>query len=321
MTRNRPRRRLSGTPDYACRLAAALPATGAGDDDGPAETQIANWLARLNQFEGVPFTYLVPDPAMLPAESLRFFIVDDNWVAVLVDGALSIGAAAVGTAVGRTPEATAAFRARARGRMLHQRAAKLAMPVETLQAVTPAPAGNGVMSGFLLRSNVLNVWPQLEVKGFTDVAGTQPAALLRFDIMAPGLGFGLFSGLVQLVSFAEPSETVHFGIDLGTDANPAPGTKSLRYADAVDTNAVGEQVLANGGSATVPVPFRPGGRNVVDISALAQGILTGLQANDAIAPSPDTVYTAARFGLELVEGVQEIEYTIRAAAPTSEGAS
>ena len=38
----------------------------------------------------VPFHYLIPNPALLPPESLRFFHLDDNWVDALVDGALSI---------------------------------------------------------------------------------------------------------------------------------------------------------------------------------------------------------------------------------------
>ena len=45
---------------------------------------------RLVLLYPVPFHYLIPHPALLPSESLRFFHLDDNWVNALVDGALSI---------------------------------------------------------------------------------------------------------------------------------------------------------------------------------------------------------------------------------------
>ena len=40
---------------------------------------------------GVPFNYLVPDERMLPAESIRFFQLDESWMDCLLDGAFSIG--------------------------------------------------------------------------------------------------------------------------------------------------------------------------------------------------------------------------------------
>ena len=53
---------------------------------------LVDWLTRLGLLEGVPFNYLVPDEAMLPPESLRFFYLDPNWTSALLDGAMSIGA-------------------------------------------------------------------------------------------------------------------------------------------------------------------------------------------------------------------------------------
>ena len=51
---------------------------------------IADWLAEL-RLHLVPFAYLVPHPALLPDESIRFFDVDSNWLGALFDGALSVG--------------------------------------------------------------------------------------------------------------------------------------------------------------------------------------------------------------------------------------
>src|SRR5579871_6432114 len=52
---------------------------------------VKKWLTRLMQLSGVPINYLVPDEAMLPPESIRFFHLDVNWIAALIDGAFSIG--------------------------------------------------------------------------------------------------------------------------------------------------------------------------------------------------------------------------------------
>src|SRR5947209_14203314 len=59
----------------------------------PAEPppDIASWFADLALLRGVPFNYLVPDPSMLPAESIRFFRLDGLWVDCLLDGAFSVG--------------------------------------------------------------------------------------------------------------------------------------------------------------------------------------------------------------------------------------
>jgi hypothetical protein len=46
---------------------------------------------RATLFKGVPLFYLAADERMLPAESIRFFHVDQSWLTALIDGALSIG--------------------------------------------------------------------------------------------------------------------------------------------------------------------------------------------------------------------------------------
>ena len=57
----------------------------------PMPDDLAKWLTQLENLVGVPFNYLVPDIAMLPPETLRFFHIDPNWINALVDGATSIG--------------------------------------------------------------------------------------------------------------------------------------------------------------------------------------------------------------------------------------
>ncbi len=53
--------------------------------------KVSDWFYSLSLLKGVPFNYLVPDNRLLPVESLRFFLVDKEWIECLLDGAFSIG--------------------------------------------------------------------------------------------------------------------------------------------------------------------------------------------------------------------------------------
>ncbi len=57
---------------------------------GPDGTLAANWLAALSLLQGIAPQWLIPDPAMLPVESIRFFTLDPNWVTAALDGATSL---------------------------------------------------------------------------------------------------------------------------------------------------------------------------------------------------------------------------------------
>src|SRR5215475_2258874 len=50
-----------------------------------------SFLAHLRLLVGVPFEYLIPDPRLLPDESIRFFYLDRSWCDRLVDGAIAVG--------------------------------------------------------------------------------------------------------------------------------------------------------------------------------------------------------------------------------------
>lgn len=51
---------------------------------------IHNWLSEKLVLGGIPPQYLLPDASFLPAESLRYFYIDDFWLDCLLDGALSV---------------------------------------------------------------------------------------------------------------------------------------------------------------------------------------------------------------------------------------
>src|SRR5438105_13762744 len=156
-----------------------------GDDD--AERQIADWLGRLRRLHGVPFHFLVPDARMLPTESIRVFVLDENWIECLVDGAFSIGRGATRDAA---REATAARhfgeRSVAAARVARARALGLATEDEP-----PAAGATGEITGLLLRSAVLTAWPGPELMGRSPAGRTGPVALIRFDRVADDIALCL----------------------------------------------------------------------------------------------------------------------------------
>ena len=52
---------------------------------------IKSWMNNLLFLKQVPFNYLVPYEQMLPVESVRFFMLDMQWIQSLLDGAISVG--------------------------------------------------------------------------------------------------------------------------------------------------------------------------------------------------------------------------------------
>ena len=269
-----------------------------GDDD--AERQIADWLGRLRRLHGVPFHFLVPDARMLPTESIRVFVLDENWIDCLVDGAFSIGRGATRDAARETMAARRlGERSAAAARVARFRALGLARDDEP-----PAAGATEVVTGFLLRSSVLTAWPGLELKGFSHTDGTGPLDLIRFDRVADDIALCLFRGHAALVTFSEPAETLHFGFLL-PEGEDAPFEKQLKYVD-VPGHEPGSLIPGAREAAT----FRDRGRRVLDVAATAGAIHGKLVEAGGIEPG--TPYTPAEFALEMVQGVEEVDLEVRA---------
>ena len=52
---------------------------------------VLKWVVDKMYLYNIPAHYLIADPTYLPKESIRFFYIDPNWIDALVDGALSVG--------------------------------------------------------------------------------------------------------------------------------------------------------------------------------------------------------------------------------------
>ncbi|MFG2914969.1 hypothetical protein ACGF0D_19030 [Kitasatospora sp. NPDC048298] len=149
----------------------------------------------------VPFDHLVPDPRLLPEESVRFFHVDPGWLGALTAGASSLG---LSTSLDLA---------------LHEE-----LNHQVLVTSTPPVAG------MLLRSALCRDWPGLLVvahrkkqggQGTEDVLSGSPR-LLAADLL-----LAFFTAAPESVTLRQPSQVLHFGLD-DTDRI------SLRYARSGD---------------------------------------------------------------------------------------
>ncbi|MGH9760142.1 MAG: hypothetical protein ACREAC_04775, partial [Blastocatellia bacterium] len=171
--------------------------------------ELVQWIARLVLLYPVPFQYLVPHPALLPPESLRFFHLDDNWVDALLDGALSISVRNLADQVRIAPRAELQS---ALSKILYQY--RLRLQGKDAQSLPSQPYFNTPKSGFLLRSTIVSDWPGVEVTATTRAAqdDTGPK-ILRLDQISDGVLFCLARGSIERVIFREPREGITFGVD------------------------------------------------------------------------------------------------------------
>lgn len=251
-------------------------------DAEPTDT-IEAWLRRLERLEGVPFNYLVPNERMLPNESIRFFNLDFNWIFALVEGACSIS---------QSSEADAAMQ-------------RIAAP--KLRAAANVTAGRGIVppsraSGFLLRSQVVSGWPDLEIVPYAK-DGTELSKVLRRAKVSDSIVLYVVEGQIGHVVLREPAIGLHFGIDVIHG-------KPLRYVtvpvSAPPRTRPGDQI----DRAYVTPQYRDETRRTLRMARLASDLSTTLyQRNADNAPDGSRLpFTSAEFALQLVEGTQAVTF-------------
>jgi hypothetical protein len=264
------------------------------DADLTVPPEVIDYLARLYLLYGVPFNYLVPDPRMLPEESIRFFFLDPNWLNALIDGAMSIG---------RVTTQDAAQDDAVKQLVLEKAAEHVATLRPTFgRAARPLTDANTTWSGFLLRSAVVSGWPGLEIEAYQDAEGTTPLSILRMDRLGRTVLICIFNGVYQRLDIHEPSEGIQFGADYNPKAEPDPSQGPV-YSKSIlrGLGANGQQSPPAGAPVNVspiPVPTRDDTNRVVPLAQFAAALPPLLSAAGIQTPA---VLTAAEFGVEMVE--------------------
>jgi hypothetical protein len=149
------------------------------------------FLDDLRVLRRIPISYLVPDPNLLPPESIRFFHVNQTWIDRVIDGVFS-----------NTNVGTVDFH----------------YSLTTLQLVRAAvdPAPNG-MTGILIRSELTRRWPKMIVRAFPSAAAgvddESTIPVLRAEAISRDIFIALFAGQPTRIHIREPFEGVRFGVE------------------------------------------------------------------------------------------------------------
>ena len=281
------------------------------ENDGPTDPSLppsaVDWLARLTLLQGVPFPYLVPDEAMLPRESIRFFYLNMNWIDALIDGALSLGR----NLTTANASATANGFAKAFHPAVHNMARARAGTVRHKALGVKAQIGTAnlqVVTGFLLRSTVVEGYPGIGVNAYPQ-GGTpnDPAIkllpILRLEQLGPGSGvlFCLVAGDAVQVDVHEPPEGLHYGIDTYNDAGGViSATKSIHPY----TRSGSKITIPKGPPVALPgfaSCFRPNSPRVMMMQSVA-GLIQSATSNPV---------DSAVMGFEMTEGVGQVSFLKR----------
>lgn len=256
---------------------------------------IKQWLGRALLLYGVPFNYLVPDEAMLPAESIRFFSLDPAWMKCLLEGACSVGRNShVDTILDQylrdhflTIAGTTASEVRESGRATAKGVETSASENEALNSELDCP-----LTGFLLRSLMVEGWQGLEMTASgLDANGNAIGALkpLRIDRLGPEVMICIFEGKVTHMEIAQPPEGLHFG----AAQNEMNTYSKSKLRKLLPREQAGVQIDKRG----LDIPMRSASHRVIDITSLTETMKTFLQENKAIGER----FTSVEFAMQMIE--------------------
>lgn len=249
---------------------------------------IAEQLAKWQLLQGVPFSQLVPDPAALPVESIRFFYVDPNWTEALLDGARSVGIHST-----RDVRSDALIR----GLIQDATAATVRALRERLAGVEPGPAPDGEerISGFLMRSDLVAGWPSLSVSA-EDAKGQQ-LKLLRMEHLSSSVLLCLFLGAPATVRLREPHQGLRLGVE--KDANQQPSIELRNVLPGQTNRPLGQSLgrLPTGSS------MRSGADRVLDMKKLADGAAGALR--EKLGGKDPAALSPSDFAIQLIKSPEE----------------
>jgi len=144
--------------------------------ESPDWQRVFSFLLDCLYLYAVPPHYLLPDPTLLPEESLRFFTIDKNWTDALIDGALSV-------ANHQLPQLDMATRKAIRAEL-----------DKYLDTVDPALRYKPQVPkfGMLLRSDIVALFPGLAIRAPNPNPTDLRAPILRQTTIADGTLLVLF---------------------------------------------------------------------------------------------------------------------------------
>ena len=298
----------SPTPDYLRPQRQPRPSTEHARRP-PIPATVQNWLGQAMLLYGVPFQYLVPDEEMLPAESIRFFYLNPEWLNCLLQGACSVGRTSQTDELADqllrarffdvSEKLAKELRSYAQAKAKSRRGDGAAPPDiygdDANVDENKAPALHWPLSGYLLRSAAVESWIGLEAKA-TGVDSTgnalDPLQILRMDRLAPDILLCIYNGKVTEIEVKQPPEAIHFG----AASKQQGGGHEKTGLRKIKGDALGDKITVS-----VDVPMSK--QRVVQVSDLAANIKKGLIDNSQMTSSDS--FTSAEFAVEMIESPAE----------------
>lgn len=246
--------------------------------------KITGWLKELYHFAELPFNYLVPDERLLPDESIRFLRIDQSWMYCLMAGAFSLGP-------------------RLRDRNDDEDSPRKAFAT-LIESLHPT-----VITGFLLRSEIVDDYPDLQISAYPEVYADEnalPDSAKPLDVHAierigPGILLALFEGEVRTTELYLKPEGLHFGFDPVNNA---------------DEQLIGleKSLLSTLHNVEMGLPFRSPEKRVLNLtSADKTGIADQMAAVLSLSTDPEPKtdaepFTSADFGLYMADGSSKARF-------------
>jgi hypothetical protein len=290
--------------------------------DIPAE--VTDWLGRLVLLYGVPFNYLIPDEGVLPQETIRFFFLDPIWIQYLVQGACSVGNTAYGDTIVDQAMNSLVQPKPAKDRQPGP-ANKAAADVrdklrQQYEAVKPPEKGEDLawpLTGFLLRSAVVDGWRGLEIMTYKKIEAADkqawadaelteeqrekldndllaPLKPLRIEQLSQDVMLGIFNGLIGQLVIRQPQEGLHFGI--------TPEKQS--YTKTLRDMKTGQILQGNSIDLSQNKLMRDQeNKGVINVAALAAKIKEGVA--DQLTKGK---FTSAEFAVQMIEAPGEFTF-------------
>jgi hypothetical protein len=276
---------------------------------------ITSWLGRLVLLYGVPFQYLIPEEEMLPPECIRFFYLDPIWIQCLVQGACSVGNSGyVDTIIDQAMNfVVQPYRSATEKPFTGRAVAGVRDKLREQYEGVSAPNAEDLewpLTGFLLRSAVVQGYRGLEFKAYTAPENNDPLKkdvplkALRIEQLSPDILLGVFNGSMTKLVVREPQESLHFGLRRNQANEYVKSLRGMGFKDGSPAGQVISQKIELGPGKLMRNPDQAPG--VIKIAALAEQMKTEL--NVAGELKPPNHFTSAEFAVEMIEAAGEFTF-------------
>ena len=152
-----------------------------------------------------------------------------------------------------------------------------------------------VVTGVILRSEVVSGWPGLQIDGYHERdSKNPPVKLLRTARLSPNVLACFFDGEIKEVRIHQKVETLHFGFD--KELNRL--LKKLRNDDGSDSD---DKKVYLEGSNALKDAWKDAGKRILNIDNLASAIKQKTAMKN---------FTSAEFALQMIEKVKGVTFSI-----------